>query len=87
MVRQANQYLNGQLSIGRLSGNLFFGAELSDVAVDVDGERVIAVRQIGVDYSVFDLLSKGLVLDDIRLDEPHARHPADGATAGISAGW
>ena len=70
MVRQANQYLNGQLSIGRLSGNLFFGAELSDVAVDVDGERVIAVRQIGVDYSVFDLLSKGLVLDDIRLDEP-----------------
>jgi autotransporter translocation and assembly factor TamB len=84
MVRQANQYLNGQLSIGRLSGNLFFGAELSDVAVDVDGERVIAIRQIGVDYSIFDLISKGLVLDDIRLDEPRfvLRRTADGWNVG-----
>ncbi len=84
MVRQANQYLNGQLSIGRLSGNLFFGAELNDVAVDVDGERVIAIRQIGVDYSVFDLFSKGLVLDDIRLDEPRLiiRRTASGWNLG-----
>jgi TamB, inner membrane protein subunit of TAM complex len=84
IVRQANQYLNGQLSIGRLSGNLFFGAELNDVAVDVDGERVIAIRQIGVDYSVFDLLSKGLVLDDIRLDEPRLiiRRTASGWNLG-----
>ncbi|MGH9329529.1 MAG: hypothetical protein ACRD09_03715, partial [Vicinamibacterales bacterium] len=84
MVRQANQYLNGELSIGRLSGNLFFGAELSDVTVDVGGERVIAVRQIGVDYSVFDLVSQGLMLDDIRLDQPRLviRRTADGWNLG-----
>jgi autotransporter translocation and assembly factor TamB len=84
MVRQANQYLNGQLSIGRLSGNLFFGAELSDVAIDVNGERLIFIRQIGVDYSIFDLLSKGIVLDDIRLDEPRfvIRRTADGWNLG-----
>jgi TamB, inner membrane protein subunit of TAM complex len=84
MVRQANQYLNGELSIGRLSGNLFFGAELSDVALDVAGERVISVRQIGVDYSVLDLISQGLVIDDIRLDEPRLviRRTAEGWNLG-----
>jgi TamB, inner membrane protein subunit of TAM complex len=84
MVRQANQYLNGELSIGRLSGNLFFGAELSDVAVVVAGERVIAVRQVGVDYSVLDLVSRGIVIDDIRLDEPRLviRRTAEGWNLG-----
>ena len=33
IVREAKQYLNGELTIGRLGGNLFFGVTLSDVAV------------------------------------------------------
>src|SRR5713226_8189884 len=33
IVRQANLYLNGQLSIGRLGGNLFFGVELENIGV------------------------------------------------------
>src|SRR5919109_84665 len=61
IVREAKQYLNGELTIGGLSGNLFFGAELTDVALDVGGERIISVKDIGVDYSVLDLVSKGLV--------------------------
>jgi len=33
IVRQAEDYVNGRLSIGRLDGNLFFGVELEDVDV------------------------------------------------------
>jgi autotransporter translocation and assembly factor TamB len=70
IVRESKQYLNGQLSIGGLGGNLFFGVQLSDVALDVSGERVVAVKDVELDYSVFRLISSGVVLDGIRLDQP-----------------
>ena len=44
IVRESKQYLNGELSIGRIGGNLLFGVEVSDVAVDVSGERIVAVK-------------------------------------------
>ena len=44
IVRESKQYLNGELTIGGLDGNLLFGVDLSDVAVDVSGERVVAVK-------------------------------------------
>jgi autotransporter translocation and assembly factor TamB len=70
IVRESKQYLNGELAIGGLKGNLFFGVNLSDVAVDVSGERVIAVKAVDVDYSVFQLISKGIVLDEIKISQP-----------------
>jgi autotransporter translocation and assembly factor TamB len=76
-VRQSKLYLNGDLTIGELRGNLFFGVQLSDVALDVSGERVVAVRDVKVDYSVVTLLSRGVVLDGIILVEPKLRLERD----------
>lgn len=70
VVRESKQYLNGELSIGRLGGNLFFGVQLSDVALDVSGERVVAIKDIELDYSVFHLVSSGIVLDNIKVHGP-----------------
>ena len=70
VVRESKQYLNGELTIGRIHGNLLFGANIADVAVDVSGERVVAVKALELDYSVFDFLSKGIVLDGIKLTSP-----------------
>ena len=39
IVREAKQYLNGELTIGSVGGNLFYGISLSDIAVDVSGEE------------------------------------------------
>jgi autotransporter translocation and assembly factor TamB len=78
IVRESKQYLNGELSIGRLDGNLLFGVQLSDVAVDVSGERVIAARGLEVDYSVLELISKGIVLHEIKLVQPQVRLERDG---------
>jgi len=84
LEKEAAQYLNGELTIGRLGGNLFFGVELTDIAIDVDGERVISIKDAGVDYSVFRLVSGGVVLDDIRLNKPviRLRRTADGWNLG-----
>ena len=70
IVREAKQYLDGELTIGRLGGNLFYGVSLSDVAVDVSGDRVIAIKSLTVDYSIFDLVSKGISIDRIVIDAP-----------------
>ena len=70
VVRESEQYVNGQVSIGGLGGNLFFGVQLRDVALDVSGERIVAVKNVELDYSVFRILSSGMVLDDIKLHQP-----------------
>src|SRR5207244_3483856 len=60
IVREAGQYLNGQLSIQRLGGNLFFGIEMENIGLSMDGSQVVAVKDLGLDYNVFELISKGL---------------------------
>src|SRR5688500_15154526 len=70
VVRESEQYLHGQLSIGGLGGNLLYGLQLRDVALDFNGERVVAVKNIELDYSVFRLVSSGMVMDEITLAQP-----------------
>src|SRR5919112_449576 len=80
IVRQAEDYVNGRLSIGRLDGNLFFGVELEDIDVTYNGKKVVEVKDVGLDYNVFTLIGGDVVLDDIRLNKPTLRleRTADG---------
>src|SRR5436309_4635559 len=84
IVRQANQYLNGTLSIERLGGNLFFGIEMENIGVSMDGSQVVAVKDIGLDYNVFELVSRGLSVDNIRLDHPVIYLRREGDTWSLS---
>ena len=77
IVRQADDYVNGRLSIGRLDGNLFFGVELGDVDVTVNGEKVVDIDDVGLDYNAFTLIGGDVVLDDIRLTRPVFRVKRD----------
>jgi uncharacterized protein involved in outer membrane biogenesis/ribosomal protein L25 (general stress protein Ctc) len=77
IVRQADDYVNGRLSIGRLDGNLFFGVELGDVDVTVNGETVVDIDDVGLDYNVLTLIGGDIVLDDIRLTRPVFRLKRD----------
>lgn len=68
--RQANAYLEGKLSIGRLGGNLFFGVRLTDVAVHLEGQPIVRIPSVEVDYSILEVISQGAVIDELRLVEP-----------------
>src|SRR5437773_2204628 len=70
IVSQAHQYLNGTLSIDRLSGNMFFGIEMENIAVSLDGQQIASVKDAGLDYNVFQLLTRNLSVDNIRLNKP-----------------
>src|SRR5262245_17867897 len=84
IVREANLYLNGQLSIGRLGGNLFFGIELEDIGVSMDGIQVVAVKDLGLDYNAFELITRGLSVDNIRLNKPVIYLRREGDTWSLS---
>src|SRR3954463_7439198 len=84
IVREANQYLNGTLSIERLGGNLFFGVEMENIGLSMDGSQVVAVKDLGLDYNVFELLTKGLSVDNIRLDQPVIYLRREGDTWSLS---
>src|SRR5919199_3060208 len=64
IVRQAEDYVNGRLSIGRLDGNLFFGVEMEDVDVTMNGKKVVDIKDIGLDYNAFTFVLGHLVLDN-----------------------
>src|SRR5262245_7299856 len=83
-VREAKQYLNGELSIGGLRGNLFFGVGLDDVTVDVSGQHVVAIKSLKVDYGVRNFFSRGIVLDGITLVGPevHLERTVEGWNVG-----
>ena len=84
IVREANTYLNGTLSIERLGGNLFFGVEMENIGVSLDGSQVVAVKDIGLNYNVFQLLTRGLSVDNIRLDKPVIYLRREGDTWSLS---
>src|SRR5690349_23068048 len=80
VVRQAGQYVNGTVQIGSLGGNLFYGVQLGDVAIDVDGEHVVTLKSVEIKYSVSELISQGVTVREITLQEPYilARRDAQG---------
>src|SRR5262245_58459513 len=80
VVRQAGNYVNGTLTIGSLSGNLFYGIQLGDVAIDVNGEHVVTLKQVEVKYSLPDLVSQGISVEQIVVRQPYVllRHDAKG---------
>jgi autotransporter translocation and assembly factor TamB len=80
-VSQAAQYLNGELTITRLSGNIFSGVALEGVALRHEGQTVIAMDRLSVDYSLVTMISDGLIFESMTLDNPTIMLRRD------NAGW
>ena len=80
-VSQAAQYLNGELTITRLSGDIFTGVALEGVALRHEGQTVVAMDRLSVDYSLLTMISDGLIFESMTLDNPTIMLRRD------NAGW
>jgi hypothetical protein len=80
-VSQAAQYLNGELTITRLSGNVFTGIALEGVALRHEGQTAVSMDKLTVDYSLFTMISDGIIIDSMTLDNPTIRLTRD------NGGW
>ena len=81
VAREASRYLNGELLISRLDGNLFGGAQLQKIQLVQGGETVISADSVQVDYSFLNVIAHGLVIDEISIVRPVVRLHRD------SRGW
>jgi hypothetical protein len=86
VIREADGYLNGTLAIQRLDGNLFTGIEIEGVSLTQGRHTIFVAKDVGLTYSVWDLISGGVVIDEIRINEPRlalSRGPAGWNVAGL----
>jgi translocation and assembly module TamB len=81
VAREAARYLNGELFISRLDGNLLGGVQLQKIRLVQSGETVISADSLQVDYNLLNLIARGLVIDQISLVRPVVRLRRD------SRGW
>ena len=84
IIAESTKYLNGELSIERLGGNLFYGVEMENVGISMDGSEIVAVEDLGLDYNVFQLITKGLSIADIRVNRPVVYLKRDGEAWSIA---
>ena len=80
-VSQAAQYLNGELTITRLSGNIFTGLALEGVALHHEGQTAVEMDRLTVEYSPLTMISDGLIFDSMTLENPSILLQRD------DAGW
>src|SRR5438309_8943942 len=80
IVRQANEYLNATLEIGRLEGSLIRGIQLGDIRLSRGGRTLIAIDDVSLTYSLRELFQHGVVIRRIRLARPRVEmsRTADG---------
>ena len=86
VIREADGYLNGTLAIQRLDGNLFTGIEIQGVSLTQGRETIFTAKDVGLRYSLWDLISNNVVIDEIRINEPRmalSHGPAGWNVAGL----
>jgi hypothetical protein len=77
--------LNGELSIGRLNGNLFFGVELEDVGITLKGRPVMSVKDIRLRYNALRFISKRIAIQSLLIDHPVVYLTRDGDTWSLAS--
>jgi autotransporter translocation and assembly factor TamB len=79
-VARADEVLNGQLTIGQLTGSLLRGVEFKQVAFQQPGGPVISVETVSVRYDPRILARGHFVFDELVLHRPvvHIAERADG---------
>lgn len=69
-VALAQSYVNGQVSIEALKGNLFTHFELEGLSISQKDERVIGIRRASINYNPLALLSNRIAVSRFKLEAP-----------------
>lgn len=83
-MREAAQFVDGQLLIGRLDGGLWGGVQLHDVRIDRGGETVVALDSLVLEYGLFDFVREGVVVRRVELLGPRIALRREGETWNVA---
>jgi translocation and assembly module TamB len=73
IVAQGARYLNGQLSIASIEGNLFTDLQMTGILVTARDDTVLFVPRLRVDLSPSRLLHMELRIDSMTIDSPYGK--------------
>lgn len=68
--KQAAKNLNGQLSIGTMTGRLFLGLTIHDMLLISSSDTIIKCSEVDIRYNLKALLHKKIEIDLIRISKP-----------------
>ena len=67
---EASNFLNGRLTIGALTGNLFEGVSLENVVIAVDDRPVVSIPRLRLEYNLINSVSRSISIHRIVVDRP-----------------
>jgi hypothetical protein len=70
IAAQAERYVDADVSIATIEGDLFGSAALRNVVVTRDGRDIISVERVELSYDLLALLGGALALNDVTLERP-----------------
>ena len=68
--QQASNYINGQLSIGKIDGNFFSHLVLNDLLLTVQNDTIASVARVEVRYNLWPLIDGKLQIYTAQIDRP-----------------
>ncbi|MGE5406485.1 MAG: translocation/assembly module TamB domain-containing protein [Methanosarcina sp.] len=68
--KQAATNLNGELTIGSMTGRIFSGFKLQDIILTGDSDTILACREVDVQYNLKALLHKKVELNLVQIINP-----------------
>ena len=83
-MREAAQLVDGQLVIGRIDGGLCGGVQLHDVHIDRNGETLVALDTLTLEYGLLDFVREGVVIRTVELVAPRIALRRDGDTWNVA---
>jgi hypothetical protein len=71
VLKQLDGIVAGQVTIGRVRGNLLNGATIESFAIrDSAGQPFVAAERVTASYSILELITRKIDLDDVTLHRP-----------------
>jgi translocation and assembly module TamB len=70
VLAQANQSLNGKISVAALEGNFFSRLKLREILVQTEKDTLLKLASLEVAFNPFSLLSREFKIARLRLDAP-----------------
>lgn len=83
-MREAAQFVNGQLVIGRIDGGLWGGVQLHDVRITRDGATIVGLDRLDLDYSLLDFVREGVVINRVEIAAPVVNLRREGDTWNVA---
>lgn len=72
IVSISKDFLNGELSIGKINGNFYSDLAISEVKIEKNDTTLIYIDQISLNYNLSAVLFKTIIIDLVKIDSVFA---------------